>query len=241
MHELLRERLVEDMTLQRLSAADVAALLEGRAGQTPPKELVQLIFSETEGNPFFVEELYRHLDEADKLFTEDGKFRSGVSIADTEVPRGVRLIIEHRLAKVSEACRKLLTAGAVAGRVVSFDLLSRIGDLADDPLFDALDEAASASVMEEIRVGREARYQFVHEQIRQTLISALSLPRRISGCTCGSPTPWSRVPRPRWKRMSARSRSTSIRPAPRRTPSGRPSTSSPPASGQSTPSRSRTR
>ncbi len=178
MHELLRERLVEDMTLQRLSAADVAALLEGRAGQTPPKELVQLIYAETEGNPFFVEELYRHLDEADKLFTEDGKFRSGVSIADTEVPRGVRLIIEHRLAKVSEECRKLLTAGAVAGRVVSFELLSRIGDLADDPLFDALDEAASASVMEEIRVGREARYQFVHEQIRQTLVSALSLPRR---------------------------------------------------------------
>jgi tetratricopeptide (TPR) repeat protein len=178
MHELLRERLVEDMTLQRLSAADVAALLEGRAGQTPPKELVQLIYSETEGNPFFVEELYRHLDEADKLFTEDGKFRSGVSIADTEVPRGVRLIIEHRLAKVSEECRKLLTAGAVAARVVSFDLLSRIGDLADDPLFDALDEASRASLMEEIRVGREARYQFVHEQIRQTLISALSLPRR---------------------------------------------------------------
>ncbi|HXQ10815.1 MAG TPA: AAA family ATPase [Caulobacteraceae bacterium] len=178
MHELLRERLVEDITLERLAETDVAALLEGRAGQTPPKELVRLIYSETEGNPFFVEELYRHLDEADKLFTEDGKFRSGVSIADTEVPRGVRLIIEHRLAKVSEECRKLLTAGAVAGRVVSFDLLSRIGDLADDPLFDALDEASGASVMEEIHVGREARYQFVHEQIRQTLISALSLPRR---------------------------------------------------------------
>jgi tetratricopeptide (TPR) repeat protein len=178
MHELLRERLVEDMNLQRLSAADVAGLLEGRAGQTPPKELVQLIFSETEGNPFFVEELYRHLDEAEKLFAEDGKFRSGVSIADTEVPRGVRLIIEHRLAKVSDACRKLLTAGAVAGRVVAFDLLARIGDLADDPLFDALEEAAAASLMEEIHVGREARYQFVHEQIRQTLISTLSLPRR---------------------------------------------------------------
>jgi tetratricopeptide (TPR) repeat protein len=178
MHELLRERLVEDMPLQRLSAADVATLLEGRAGQTPPKELVQLIFSETEGNPFFVEELYRHLDEGGKLFDEDGKFRSGVSIADTEVPRGVRLIIEHRLAKVSEACRRLLTAGAVAGRIVSFDLLAKIGDLADDPLFDALEEAGAASLMEEVSVGREAKYQFVHEQIRQTLVSALSLPRR---------------------------------------------------------------
>ena len=32
--------------------------------------------------------------------------------------------------------------------------------------------------MEDVSVGREARYQFVHEQIRQTLIGTLSLPRR---------------------------------------------------------------
>ncbi len=178
LHELLRERLVEDITLQRLGVDDVASLLEGRAGQTPPKELVRLIFAETEGNPFFVEELYRHLDDAEKLFGADGKFRAGLSIADAAVPRGVRLIIEHRLAKVSDACRKLLTAAAVAGRGVGFELLVRIGDLTDEPLFDALEEAGAASLMEETRVGREARYQFVHEQIRQTLIGALSLPRR---------------------------------------------------------------
>ena len=120
MHELLRERLARRHPIEGLSTADVAALLEGRAGQRPPAELVSLIFSETEGNPFFVEELYRHLDESQKLFADDGRFRSGINIADTEVPRGVRLIIEHRLTKVSEACRRLLTAAAVAGRVVSY-------------------------------------------------------------------------------------------------------------------------
>ncbi len=178
MHELLRERLAEDITLTRLDAAGVAALLESRAGQAPPGELVALIFAETEGNPFFVEELYRHLDDNQKLFAKDGRFRAGINIADTEVPKGVRLIIEHRLAKVSDACRKLLTAAAVAGRVVGFDLLARIGDLADEPLFDALEEAEGATLLEEVSVGREARYQFVHEQIRQTLVSDLSLPRR---------------------------------------------------------------
>ena len=178
MHELLRERLAEDISLKRLGVAEVAALLEGRAGQAPPPELVSLIYSESEGNPFFVEELYRHLDESQKLFSADGRFKSGISIADTEVPRGVRLVIEHRLAKVSDSCRRLLTAAAVAGRVVSFELLSRIGDLADEPLIDALEEAEGAALMEEVSVGREARYQFVHEQIRQTLLLALSLPRR---------------------------------------------------------------
>jgi tetratricopeptide (TPR) repeat protein len=178
MRELIRERLAEDIPLKRLGATDVAALLEGRAQQAPPPELVSLIFAETEGNPFFVEELYRHLDESQKLFAPDGYFRSGISIADTDVPRGIRLVIEHRLAKVSETCRRLLTAGAVAGRVISFDLLARIGDIADDALLNALEEAEDAALLEDVSVGREARYQFVHEQIRQTLLSALSLPRR---------------------------------------------------------------
>ena len=178
LQELLRERLAEDIPLKSLTTADVAALLEGRAGQRPPAELVSLIFSETEGNPFFVEELYRHLDESHKLFDEDGRFRSDINIVDTEVPRGVRLIIEHRLAKVSDACRRLLTAAAVAGRVVGYELLARISDLSDDALLDALEEADAAALMEDVSVGREARYQFVHEQIRQTLVGTLSLPRR---------------------------------------------------------------
>jgi tetratricopeptide (TPR) repeat protein len=178
MHDLIRERLAEDIPLKRLGDGDVAALLEGRAQQAPPAELVSLIFAETEGNPFFVEELYRHLDESGKLFSTNGRFMSGISIADTDVPRGVRLVIEQRLAKVSEGCRRLLTAASVAGRVINFDLLAGIGDLADDALIDALEEAEYAALLEEISVGREARYQFVHEQIRQTLLSALSLPRR---------------------------------------------------------------
>ena len=178
MHELIRERLAEDIPLHRLGEPDVAALLEGRAQQAPPPELVSLIFAETEGNPFFVEELYRHLDESQKLFAPDGYFRAGISIADTDVPRGIRLVIEHRLAKVSETCRRLLTAGAVAGRVVSFDLLGRISDIADEALLNAVEEAEDAALLEDVSVGRDARYQFVHEQIRQTLLSALSSPRR---------------------------------------------------------------
>jgi tetratricopeptide (TPR) repeat protein len=178
LHELLRERLADEIVLERLKEADVAALLEGRAGQPPPKELVSLIFSETEGNPFFVEELYRHLDEAGKLFDADGRYVSGVSVKDTEVPRGVRLIIEHRLAKVSEACRRLLTAAAVAGRMLPYDVIRRVGDMPEDPLLEAIEEAQAASLLEDVSVGREARYQFVHEQMRQTLLGALSLPRR---------------------------------------------------------------
>lgn len=178
LQELVRERLCEDILLQRLDRDAVASLLESRAGSAPPAELLELVYSETEGNPFFVEEVYRNLEESGKLFDASGSFQSGISIADTEVPRGVRLVLEQRLERVSEDCRKTLTAAAVSGRVFGYQLLARVGGADEDVLLDALDEAIASSLIEDVSTGREARYKFAHELYRQTLLSGLSLPRR---------------------------------------------------------------
>jgi hypothetical protein len=51
----LRERLADEILLRGLTQEDVSALLAGRAGSRPPPALVSLLYSETEGNPFFLE------------------------------------------------------------------------------------------------------------------------------------------------------------------------------------------
>ncbi len=176
--DLLRQRLAEEIRLERLTADGVAALIAGRAGSAPPPQLVALVYSETEGNPFFVEEVFRHLHEAGKLLDEAGQWRDGVQIADTEVPRSVGLVIGQRLERVSDDCRRILTIAALAGKVFRFDLLIAFEGVAEDALLDAMEEAARATLIEDVSVGREARYAFVHEQIRQTLLSLLSTARR---------------------------------------------------------------
>ncbi len=176
--DLLRQRVAQEVVLSRLGEEDVRAVLRGRAGREPPSELVSLVYSETEGNPFFVEELFRHLHEAQKLFDENGEWRPAIQIADTEVPRGVGLVIGSRLERVSEECRRALTIAAVVGRTFRFDLLALFEDADEDRLLDVLEEASAATLVEDVSTGREARYAFVHEQIRQTLLSMLSFPRR---------------------------------------------------------------
>lgn len=176
--ELTRGRLAAEIRLTALPEADVALLLAGRAGQPPPAELVSLVYDETEGNPFFVEEVFLHLKERGVLFDDAGRWRDGVAIADTEVPRTVRLVIERRLERVGDDVRKALTAAAVAGRTASFDLLLAIAGLDDDALLDALEEAEHANLVDGQNRGGEVVYQFVHEQIRQTLLADLSAPRR---------------------------------------------------------------
>jgi predicted ATPase/class 3 adenylate cyclase len=176
--DLLQQRLAEEIVLGRLAADGVAALIQGRAGSPPPPELVTLVYGETEGNPFFVEEVFRHLHESGKLFDEKGRWRPAVQIADTEVPRSVGLVIGQRLARVSDECRRILTIAALAGKAFSFDLLARFQGVDEDDLLEALDNAVRATLIEDVSTGREARYAFVHEQIRQTLLSQLSFARR---------------------------------------------------------------
>jgi predicted ATPase len=176
--ELLRQRLADEIVLSRMTEEGVTQLLQGRAGRKPPPELVALVFSETEGNPFFVEEVFRHLLDAGKLFDESGEWLSGVQIADTEVPRSVGLVIGQRLERVSDDCRRILTIAALAGKTFRFDLLAGFQGVDEDDLLDALEEAARATLVEDVSTDREARYAFVHEQIRQTLLSLLSTARR---------------------------------------------------------------
>jgi hypothetical protein len=178
LEELTRHRLASEINLSALSETDVAALLAGRAGQPPPADLVALVYSETEGNPFFVEEVFLHLRERGVLFDDDGHWRRGVAIADTEVPRTVRLVIERRLERVGDDVRKALTAAAVAGRSTSFELLLATAGLEEDALLDALEIAERATLVEGENRGREVVYSFVHEQIRQTLLADLTALRR---------------------------------------------------------------
>ena len=77
--------------------------------QEPPAALVRVIFDETEGVPYFIEEVFRHLLEEGRLFDADGGWRSGVQLGEIEVPDSVRLVIGRRLEKVSEPTRQLLT------------------------------------------------------------------------------------------------------------------------------------
>lgn len=175
---LLRYGLAQEFVLTRFNEDGVSALLEGRAGKKPPTELVSLIYGETEGNAFFTEELFRHLNEAGKLLDDEGNFKSDIQITDTEVPRGVKLIISQRLRNIGVECRQMLTRVAALGQFFDFNLVTALTELDEDILLDAFDEAEEANIIKDISSGRDTRYSFVHEQIRQTLLAELSTPRR---------------------------------------------------------------
>ena len=175
---LVRQKLAERYAIRRLAEPDVRDLLAALGGSDPPVALVSAIYRETEGNPFFVTEVFQHLSEEGALFDDDGEWKSGLDVEALDVPEGVRLVIGRRLERLDAETPKVLTLAAVFGRRFEVRVLEAVEGQDSDVVLDALDEAIAAGLVTSITVAREARYEFAHELIRQTLLATLSLPRR---------------------------------------------------------------
>ena len=178
LESLTRQRLARRIALRRLPEEQVGDLLAALGGAAPPSELVRVIFHETEGNPFFVEEVFQHLSEEGRLFDDESNWRSDLSIDELDVPEGVRLVIGRRLERLSDDARAVLTSAAVIGHKFALGVLEALDEVHGDALLDALEEAERAKLIVEQAQGRETAYAFAHELIRATLVGALSMPRR---------------------------------------------------------------
>jgi len=175
--EMNRERLFYRLPLRRLSLEDTRALLSGLFDVEVSAELAGAVHRETEGNPFFIEEVVKSLVEEGKIFREAGRWQRTLTVDELEIPQSVRAVIGKRVQKAGEACRRVLTIAAVIGREFDPDLLVRISGLEEERVLDALDEAVRLQLIREVRMGRSVGYAFEHALIRQTLYESLN-PRR---------------------------------------------------------------
>lgn len=125
------------------------------------EELARALASVTGGNPFFLIEALRHVDE------------SGGHWDPSTLPQGVREAVSRRLSRLPVETNKALAAAAVVGSQFPLDLVEQV--LGQD-LVDAFDEACQAAILVEEPGGR---YRFNHAIVRQSLLAELASVRRM--------------------------------------------------------------
>jgi class 3 adenylate cyclase len=175
---LRREPAAELLHLRGLHEDDMQRLLDVLAGSPLPVAVSRGLARESEGNPFFAGELFRHMIERGAL-----QFRS-MWVQDTDshalgLPEGVSEVIERRLSNLSRPCLRVLEAAAVIGRAFDAALLAQVAGVAMAPLLALLDEAVSARVLERpLNAGDP--WRFVHALIRETLYRHLPDAGRVA-------------------------------------------------------------
>jgi class 3 adenylate cyclase len=170
--ELNREQLIRRIHLRGISAEDIGKLIQMTAGVKAQPALVDAVLKQTEGNPFFINEIVR-------LLVTDGRLDSASTTTSWSVtiPQSVRDVIGKRLDHLSEACNHALTVAALIGREFEVAVLKEVADLGEDQMVDLLDEAMAGRIIAEVPK-TPGQYVFTHALIRETLAGELSALRR---------------------------------------------------------------
>ncbi|MGH8973953.1 MAG: ATP-binding protein, partial [Acidimicrobiia bacterium] len=174
---LRREVEFERLKLEGLEAKAVGELLEALADHDVLGSVAAVIASETDGNPFFIKEVLRHLLEEGRFVRgSDGRWTSDRPVAELGIPEGVREVIDRRLARLSPDANKLLSAASVFEGEIHLGVAAAVAGLDEDVALDALDETLDAQLLQP--AGGVDTYRFTHALIRHTLAGALSPSRR---------------------------------------------------------------
>ncbi len=176
---LRREPGVGRITLKGLDDDEVVQYLESAAGHDLSKEGLELahaVYGETDGNPFFVSEMLRHLTESGAVYKDDAGRWAATTDAIT-LPNSVREVVATRVARLGEQSIRVLSVAAVIGRDFELSHLSRVTNRDEDDLLDLLDAAAEAAVVREVPAA-PGRYTFSHALVQHTLYQELGATRR---------------------------------------------------------------
>jgi predicted ATPase len=183
LERLSREKIVKSISLERLDKFETGEIIRSFLNNAHyPEELLNYIHEETEGNPFFVEEVLRALNEngAIKFNRSSNAWILTRLIEEIKLPETVKEVVHARIHKLSKNMRMVLEISSVLGIEFEYDLLSKVANLAEDELVTIIDELIEYKLLIEqtTAYGQPIKYRFAHNKICEVLYNNLSESRK---------------------------------------------------------------
>ena len=153
-------RVTNRVPLRPLGRPDVAEMVAESIGRAPERELIDVIYGNTGGNPLLVEIALRN----GLVDPQTGTFKT--------IPEVVRPALESHLSSISPTARELLAIASVVGSEFDFSAVQAVSGLKADEVLDALAEAEAAGLLQ---CGKAlGHYGFSHLLIREALLHTLT-------------------------------------------------------------------
>ena len=166
-----REPIVDEIRLEPLSMTEVAQLLKGvlTHAQEPSVEFVEAIYSLTEGNPFFAEEICTSLIASGDIYFSENQWRRK-PLSQIDIPDSVQRVVQQRLGHISRPARQVADLAAVSGRSFDFAVIQELTGHSDEVLLDLIKELMAARLVVEESADR---FAFRHALTREALYGRL--------------------------------------------------------------------
>ena len=167
----------ETLTLEGLDQADLGEMVRTLCGTRAVSEpLFQLLQAKAEGNPLYVEEIVRQLQETESIVMEGGEAR--LRAADVTVPATIRDIIAARVDRLAASPKQTLQVASVVGRRFGVSLVSRVRETERDHVAGDLKDLHSVDFVFPSAHDPELMYSFKHALTQDVVYTSLLERRR---------------------------------------------------------------
>ncbi|HEX5417405.1 MAG TPA: AAA family ATPase, partial [Chloroflexota bacterium] len=163
--ELNRLRALTTISLKPLTAEEIDALAASSLGAPLDHAASRALFSRSEGNPFFAEELLR-------AWHDEG---APAELVPAVLPSSVVNAVRERLSRLAAETIDYLRAAAVLGRRFDVAVLAEVAGQEPEFLEEQLRRAARANLLQ---VDADGAYRFSHDLIRACLDQEVPAVRR---------------------------------------------------------------
>lgn len=175
--ELEQLRLLRTLPIGPLGTAEIAQVARRELQAALAPDAVQTLLAQSEGNPFFVEELLRDWRATGLLQPGDAAWQlraDAAELAEVAAPPSIMRVIRQRLGRLSPELRALLRTAAIIGRRVDPAVLAEAAGIAPDELDLHLLAAVEAQLL---RPAGDVLL-FAHDKIRECLYDEVTPTQR---------------------------------------------------------------
>ena len=172
--ELNRQRILTDIALRPLEAQEIEQLALNVLGKSMSPELCSLLYTQSEGNPFFAEELLHSWIETGVLIDKDNQWQVNGSIEQV-LPPNMTSMLRQRLTRLPPELVDHLRVAAIIGRTFDLALLAAVEEQEIETVEEYLHEAEQARLIQSTEMGA---FMFCHDKIRECLYTEVSTSRR---------------------------------------------------------------
>src|SRR2546430_3599035 len=172
--ELTRQRVLATVAIGPLSAEETGMLASSKLGVSPNTGVNVLLHAQSEGNPFFAEELLNCWIEEGALVHVQNQYIA-VTPLDHALPPSIVSALRQRFTRLSAQSIDHLRVAAIIGRTFDLSLLATVQEQEIEAVEEYLLEAAHAHL---VRNDQTGSFMFSHDKIRECLYAEVSTSRR---------------------------------------------------------------